>query len=338
LSHRLSVLLPVRNHARYLGAAIESILGQSFRDFELLVLDDASTDGSRELLQGLSDSRLRVLRNEEHLGLAATLNRGLLETDATWVARQDADDLSEPDRLRRQLAFLEEHPHVSLLGTEGRLLDERDQTIGRLRTSTDHGTLLFGLLFDNCFVHTSVVFRRDHVLELGGYDVTLKRAQDYDLWIRLARGRTVANLSERLVGRRLGHLPPAEDEDDYSRLNRGILARHHLNTLGAAPSEQEHAQIDAFRRGLHRDDVPAMLRLHARLLHQFSKRHPTAVRSRDFRRSVARQLARMALARANRSPWLILRVLAHDPMATALGLMEAVRGRLWLYRARREAR
>lgn len=334
MNRPLAVLLPVRDQVRHLAAAVSSILSQSFRDFDLLVLDDASSDGSSELLQGFHDPRLRVLRNEAHLGLAATLNRGLLATNAPWVARQDADDLSDPIRLERQLAFLEKRPDLSLLGTEGRMIDETGQPLGILRTSTEHATILFGLLFDNCFVHTSVVFRREHVLEVGGYDVSFKRAQDYDLWVRLGRRRTMANLAERLVSRRLGQLPPMGAEDEYSGINRGIVARHHESTLEAPPSERDLAYIDAFRRGLHREEIGGMLDLHARLLAGFSARHPRAARSADFKRCVARQFARMALARANRSVRVILRVLARAPVPTITGLLEAFRGRLWLRRAR----
>ena len=338
MSRPLTVLLPVRNHARFLRAAVGSILGQSFQDFDLLVVDDASSDGSRELLESLGDPRLRVLRNHEPLGLPATLNRGLRETSSTWVARQDADDVSEPQRLERQLAFLGRRPDLSLLGTEGSMVDEEDRPVGLLRASIEHGTLLWGLLFDNCFVHTSVVFRRDHVLELGGYDASLSRGQDYDLWVRMAACRTVANLAELLVTRRIGMAVSAESEDEYSRPNRGILARHHETTLGAPPSEGEHALLDAFRRGLHREGIPAMLDLHTRLAGAFSRRHPTAVRSRDFRRALARQFARMALARGNRSPSALARVLARGRGTALAGLAEAARGRLWLQRARAKAR
>jgi len=314
-----------------------SILSQSFRDFELLVVDDASVDGSGECAESLGDTRVRVLRNETPLGLAASLNRGLRETDSVWIARQDADDLSEPQRLERQLAFLQRHAEVSLLGTGGKMVDEHNQPTGLLRTSTEHDTLLFGLLFDNCFVHTSVVFRRDHVLALGGYDASFPRAQDYDLWVRLTESRRVANLSERLVTRRVGPSLSDDFEDDYSAPNRTILARHHRTILGAPPSEREHALLDAFRRGLDRREVPEMLGLHARIVDAFSRRFPTIARGEDFRRAQGRQYARMALARRNRSPIVLAKVIVQGRATAVSGLLEAWEGRLWLRRARRNA-
>lgn len=330
----VTVLLPVRNHVRFLRAAVGSILSQSFANFDLLVLDDASTDGSSHLIESLNDPRLRVIRNEQPLGLAATLNRGLRATEAVWIARQDADDLSDPRRLGRQLEFLDRRPDISLLGTGGLRIDAQDRPIGLLRTSTEHDTLLFGLLFDNCFVHTSAVFHRDHVLTLGGYDVAFDRAQDYELWARLASRRIVANLPERLVSRREGVARATESEDDYTHPNRAILLRHHLETLGAAPSDRELALIDAFRRGLTREDIPEMLDLHTRLVATFLQRRPPNVRTRDFRRMLARQFARIALARGNRSLIPIARVLFRGGATALAGLLEAARGRLWLRHAR----
>lgn len=330
MSPPVTVLLPVRNHARFLGAAVGSILSQSFTNFDLLVLDDASTDGSCQSIESLNDPRLRVIRNEEPLGLAATLNRGLKATRAVWIARQDADDLSDPDRFGRQMEFLDRCSDISLLGTDAVKIDAVDRPVGLLRTSAEHESLLFGLLFDNSFVHTSVVFRRDHVLALGGYDVAFDRAQDYDLWVRVASRGSVANLPERLVSRRVGADVASEGEDEYTRPNRAILIRHHLQTLGAAPSDRELALIDAFRRGLTPGEIPAMLDLHSRLVVAFAKRHPAVGQSRDFRRMQAGQFARMALARGNRSVIPVARVLARGGTVAMAGLLEAAGARLRL--------
>lgn len=328
MSPPLTVLLPVRNHARFLAAAVGSILRQSFANFDLLVLDDASTDGSSQSIASLDDPRLRIVRNETPIGLAATLNRGLRATEATWIARQDADDLSDPQRFRRQLEFLDRRPDVCLLGSGALKIDATDRPVGFLRTSTEHDTLLFGLLFDNCFVHTSVVFHRDHVLALGGYDVAFDRAQDFDLWVRMASRGRLANLPERLVSRRVGAVLANEGEDEYTRPNRAILRRHHLQTLGAEPSDPELTLIDAFRRGLTPAQLPSMLDLHTRLVAAFVKRFPAVGQSPDFRRMQAGQFARMALARGNRSLIPIAQVLARGGATAMAGLLVAAGGRL----------
>src|SRR5258705_775698 len=114
-SPQVSVLLPVWNGERHLAAAIESVLGQSFTDFELLIVDDGSTDGSAALIRRYGDERIRLFENEKNLGVTRSLNLGLAQARGRYVARMDADDLSAPERLARQVAFLDSHPEVALV-------------------------------------------------------------------------------------------------------------------------------------------------------------------------------------------------------------------------------
>ncbi|EJN00871.1 glycosyltransferase [Herbaspirillum sp. YR522] len=196
----VTVLLPVYNGAADVVQAVRSILAQSFGEFELLIINDGSKDNSAELLATLSDPRIRVV-HQENMGLAATLNRGLQLANGRYIARQDQDDLSHPQRLEKQLAYMEAHPDCILLGSAADIWIQDQPTDRVHQHPTDHATLSFDLLFNNPFVHSSVMLRRDRVLAAGGYSTDRERQppEDYELWSRLARAGQVANLPERLL-------------------------------------------------------------------------------------------------------------------------------------------
>lgn len=200
MSPLVSVLLPVYNCAGYVEEAVRSILEQDFADFELLVLDDGSTDATPSVLAGLSDPRMRVLRHP-NMGLPATLNKGIGIARGKYIARQDADDISLPQRLGRQVAFLEAHPGCALLGTWSRILVDRTPTERMHRHPIDARTLAFEILFDSQFVHPSVMFRREVTSSVGLYstDPAKRGPEDYDFWVRIARQFGLGNLAEPLI-------------------------------------------------------------------------------------------------------------------------------------------
>ena len=196
----ITVLLPVYNGAADVEQAVMSILGQTHTDFELLIINDGSKDNSAEILEGLCDSRIRLI-HQENMGLAATLNRGIDLANGCYIARQDQDDLSLPTRLEKQLTYMELNPDCALLGTRAEIW------VGNTRSDRAHdhpvepGGICFDLLFDNPFVHSSMMMRRDAVKAMGGYSVDPLRQppEDYELWSRMARCYGVANLPERLL-------------------------------------------------------------------------------------------------------------------------------------------
>lgn len=182
---RVTVLMPVRDGGRFLEPAVESILAQTLEDLELLVVDDGSTDGTPEVLSRVHDPRLRVLRRPAE-GMAAALNVGLRSTQSPYVARMDADDLCEPTRLERQVAFLDRHPEVVVVGSRYRSMDV-DGRPGRVTALMVHDVDLRRDLHlgYSPFAHGAVTMRRDRVLAVGGYDGTWWPAEDHDLWRRL---------------------------------------------------------------------------------------------------------------------------------------------------------
>ncbi len=196
----VSVVLPFRDPGRYLGPAVESVLGQTLRDLELIAIDDGSTDGSAAALAPLAaaDPRLRVVA-QEGLGLVPTLNRGLSLARAALVARMDADDISLPERLERQVAFMERHPEVAAVGTAYRVFTDAGLTARASSPPTRPADVRAALASGNVMSHPSIVMRRDAVLGVGGYRAQFRDAEDYDLWLRLARRHDLANLPEVLL-------------------------------------------------------------------------------------------------------------------------------------------
>lgn len=243
----VSVVLPVYNCPHYVGGAIESMLAQTFADFELIVIDDGSQDETPAVLRRYTDPRMRLVM-QANRGLAATLNRGIELARGRYIARQDQDDISLPDRFAKQVAYLEAHPDCALLGTWAEIWREGARTERAHRHPSDNSTLKFELLFNNPFVHSSVMIRRAALERVGAYSTDRNRQppEDYELWSRIAREYEVANVPEVL------HLY-REVEGSMSRdgpspfLNHlvTICAENIAWASGADPSNRHVANIAA---------------------------------------------------------------------------------------------
>lgn len=199
----VSVLISVYNGQDYLPQALDSLLGQTLTDLEIVAVDDGSTDGTWPLLQQYArrDGRLRPQQNPANLGLTRSLNRGLKEARGRYLARQDVDDLSEPQRLEAQAAFLEENPQVVLVGSDILVVDGQGRPTGEIgfRPRGDSGIRRY-MLLNNAFFHSTVLLRRQALVDHGlAYDETLAYAQDFDLWSRLLEHGQGANLPLALV-------------------------------------------------------------------------------------------------------------------------------------------
>jgi glycosyltransferase involved in cell wall biosynthesis len=194
----VSLLMGVQDGEAYLPAAVDSVLGQTMGDLELIVVDDASSDRTPQILAGYDDSRLVVLRNEENIGLTRSLNRGLAAARGRYVGRQDDDDRSLPARLERQLAFLDKHPDIALCGTWARFIDTAGIRSGVGHPPAEPDALAAGLLEENKIFHGSLLARRELMDALGGYRVEFRYSQDYDLYLRALDSHRLANVPEEL--------------------------------------------------------------------------------------------------------------------------------------------
>jgi len=244
--------MPVYNAARHLDASMASVAVQDFADWELVAVDDGSTDSSPEILArwAARDPRVRIIFNASNKGQTACLNQGLAECRAAWIARQDADDLSHPGRLASQWHYLGDHPDTVLLGTQGVLIDDRGVRIGLLDVPEDAASIAWSAPFLNPFLHTAVMFRRDIVSADGGYDESFRIAQDYELWTRLAADHPTANLSRGLVSYR-------HTETSLSKTGRNLAfeeadrvsVREAARWLGREWTGEEAGLVSAFRTG-----------------------------------------------------------------------------------------
>lgn len=197
---RISVAMSVYNNAPYLAEAIESILGQTFGDFEFLIVNDGSRDGSADIIDAYAarDGRIRAI-HQPNKGLVASLNRLVEEARAPLIARMDGDDISLPERFARQIAFLDAHPDYGVVGTSTHDIDEQ----GVLSPNTDfhpqnHEEFVAALDGGPLLCHPSVMMRRDLVRALGGYRAAFVHCEDYDLWLRLANRTKLCSLPDRL--------------------------------------------------------------------------------------------------------------------------------------------
>jgi hypothetical protein len=261
----VSVVLSVRNGGSDLPVALDTILKQSFADFELIAINNGSTDGTREFLDSLTDPRVRVFHQEDR-GLAAALNRGISLARGRYIARQDHDDLAGPSRIEKQVAFLDANPEYALVGTRAEIWIG-DQPSGRYH---DHPTaddiLRFDLLFDNPFVHSSVMMRKTALDRVGVYttDPARQPPEDYELWSRIARHYRVANLPERLtVYREVPSSMSREGHQPFVKKLITISAENLALATGVATPQRVHIDVASLVHGgdvrvLRRPDIKAM--------------------------------------------------------------------------------
>lgn len=195
---KISVLLCVHNGERFVRQALESIYQQTFQDFEVIVVDDGSTDGTPDILQQMKDARTCIYRNESNLGLTKSLNIGFGFCRGDYIARMDADDVSHPRRFAKQLKFLEENPSCLAVGSWVGWIDEQANQTGTWNPPVNPDEINERLLSRNAIAHGSAVIRKSALLSAGGYNTEYPYAQDYDLWLRLSEQGELRNIGEVL--------------------------------------------------------------------------------------------------------------------------------------------
>jgi len=199
----LSVVLPVCNGERYVGETIASVLSQSYRDFEFLIIDDGSTDRTPEILQDFAqrDDRVRVLR-QENRGVGHTIQRGLVEARGRLIAQIGADDLALPGRLEKQVRFLEDNPDHVLVGSFLQIIDSEGRPIGVRTYPLEDRRIRSKLLLYNPVGSPAYTYRRGDALAAGGFTTRFPTCEDYDFVLRLAKRGKIANLAEALTAYR----------------------------------------------------------------------------------------------------------------------------------------
>jgi len=232
----LSVILPIFNCEKYLQVSLDSLLSQSFEDFEIIAVDDASTDDSWAILSSCKDPRVRHFRNNENLGVAKTSNIAASFSRGELIARMDADDVCDPERFKRQVEAFREDKNLVLLGTSIINTDEKGEFLNELSYPLDDIAIKAALRVGSPFAGTTVMMRKQKFTEAGGYRDFFRLAEDYDLWLRISELGKTANL-------------------DFP----SVFVRNHLNSLtlskgGEALLYHEIAQQSWERRQLGKSD------------------------------------------------------------------------------------
>lgn len=199
---KVSVVMPAYNAEKYIREAIDSVLAQTFTDFEFIILDDGSTDATAAIIQSYEDDRIRFCPNERNMGVAATLNRGLKLAQGEYIARMDADDVSFPERFEKQITCLDLNRDIAVLGTGIESFCDAGMLSVYL-CSCEPEKLKEDLFFSCGIAHPSVMMRRDAILALGGYDETYNGLEDYELWFRVAERYEISTLPEVLFRYRM---------------------------------------------------------------------------------------------------------------------------------------
>jgi len=198
---KITVLMSVYNGEEYLKETIESILNQTFADFEFLILNDGSFDKTAKILKKYKkkDKRIKVITNKKNLGLTRSLNKGLKLVKGKYIARMDADDISNKNRLKTQYDLLERNPGVGLVSNWAQLIDEKGEKLRAWKTNYSPEGIYYILNFRNCLTHPTVMFRKNIVLKIGGYNEGIVRAQDYELWYRLSKKTKIYQIQKILL-------------------------------------------------------------------------------------------------------------------------------------------
>jgi len=261
-SPAITVLMTVFNGGRHLAPAVQSILSQSHTDFEFLIVDDASTDGTIQTLQSFAagDSRIRLLLNDRNKGQTACLNQGLRVAKGKWIARQDADDLSLPGRLAEQWAVVRSCRDLVLVGVNGWIIDEKGACCGLIHAPLHDSGIRWSMPFRNPFIHTGVMFRVGE----GFYDEEFKICQDWEFWSRLAVCGSLANLPNRLVAYRhseksLSHASAERTETEATQIVEKIWRCHFSGEIF------QPILMESFRRGLSRKNQRSFWKFYGEL-------------------------------------------------------------------------
>ncbi len=252
-SPEITVLMPAYNAQQYLRPAVESILNQSFSDFEFIVIDDGSTDDTARIIASYADPRIRFYQQANE-GLSRTLNRGISLAHGTYIARQDADDVSMPQRFTAQIEFMKRHADIAMVGTAAEIWVE-DRPGGRYHHHPcDPAQLAFAMLFDNYFVHSSVMIRRAVLDDIGGYSAEKSRQpEDFELWSRISRKYPVANLPEvlQIYRERGGSICRT---DNFQASCTRIAAENIALALGLQEPAPIHLTLASYMRGQRPQD------------------------------------------------------------------------------------
>lgn len=220
---RLSIIMPVYNAERYVEEALKSLLSQTFDDFELIIINDGSTDNTLKILNDFLEDKRIFIHSQSNQGVVTALNKGVKLAKGKHIARADADDYFCPTRLKIQYQFIERHSNIALLTSNFyKLYPDGFRLLVELPTC--HNSLLHDLFIANRIMHGSVMIRKDSLLKAGGYSASWKHLEDYELWFRLTRVGQISNIPEPLSTMRI-HEGSLSARYELEQVRKGVSLR-----------------------------------------------------------------------------------------------------------------
>lgn len=270
-SPKVTVLMPVYNTEKYLRDAIESILDQTYSDFDFIISDDGSTDNSLEIIRSYNDSRIRIVRHKENLGLISTLNEGIYLASTDLIARMDADDISYPDRLEKQVVAFENNSKLVLIGSDVDIINEYGKLISYEPKPTNPNSIKIILSIICPIAHPTVVFKKEPVIKRGGYN-NYYVAEDYDLWTRLVEDGELSNLPIPLLKYRINTEGESLQKNNIQQINSRIISNREwekYGDAGPAPIDKWH-EIWPDKKHLKRPR-PNEIKFYANLHRKFAR-------------------------------------------------------------------
>jgi glycosyltransferase involved in cell wall biosynthesis len=231
---KVTVLMPAHNAAAYIAEAVSSVLEQTYTNFELLIIDDGSIDQTADIVYQFKDNRIRLIP-QSHQGIALSLNNGLHQAKGEYIARFDADDICKPDRLQKQVDFLNNNPGYVLTGSDAMYITESGEYLFDFTCLGHTHEEIIQQLYNYCpFIHSSVIYRKEAVLNAGGYSADCHNFEDYLLWTQLCKYGKYFNLKEQLVKIRFNPASATIDEkwrgSRFRKLKRDIIEKGSITT------------------------------------------------------------------------------------------------------------
>jgi glycosyltransferase involved in cell wall biosynthesis len=274
---KITVFMAAYNAAAFIAESISSILNQTFIDFELLIVDDGSTDDTSLIVKKFNDSRIRLIHNDGNKGLPYTRNWLLTLARGEYIAILDSDDIAYPDRLQAQFEFLDEHPEIALCGGHAEIINENGIIQNRqLIVPTDENVNM-SILFLNPFINSSTMFKADVFRELNGYkDFAL--SEDFELFVRISEKHPVTNLDKFLVKYRIhGNNITIKKSDEQLKSERKIIQKMQASLGILSSSALINLHMELFTANLHANNYSEYYKLlkAMKIANQQSKRYPT---------------------------------------------------------------
>ena len=235
MSPKVTILMPVYNGAQYLREAIESILCQTFKDFEFIIIDDGSTDNSYEIAKSYSDGRIKLFKNESNLRVAETLNRGIKLAQGEYIARMDADDISLPNRLAWQVKFLDSHTNIALVGSWVKIIGDTHEYVWKYESNPEK---LRTKMFFNCsLAHPTVMMRKKIMLDNDFWYNNIG-VEDYDLWVRVCEKIKMSNINKVLLLYRVNANQSSGTLSTFHAEGLNKVLTQQIKKIGIEPTSQ----------------------------------------------------------------------------------------------------